>query len=100
MFPPGCSFKFYITINTRPPVWFDLPNTAFSVEHMEYFVGEHTVHQTTEWPFIYWDPFNPSRRWYKVWNTLANEDQIPFNENVAEEEKNDLNFTKVNRAYY
>ena len=98
MFPAGCSFKFYIKINTRPSVWFELPNARFKVEHMKHF--SDATHYIADWPFIYWDPFNPGRRWYKVWNTLADEDQIPFNENVTEEEKKDPNFVKVNKAYY
>ena len=85
VFPPGSSFKFYIKINTRPYVWFSLPTAPCDIEHLQYFQDEEN--QYKEWPFMHWDPFNPQRNFYKVWNTSADPDQIPFDDRVTEHEK-------------
>ena len=85
MFPPGSSFKFYIKINSRPYVWFSMPNTACDIEHLRHFQDEGN--QAKGWPFMYWDPFNPRHNWYKVWNTSADPDQIPYDTRVSDQEK-------------
>ena len=96
MFPLGSSFKVYMKINNRPYFWIEFPNTGCSVEHMTHFQDHRFLNR--EWPFIYWDPYNPLRRWCKVWNTLADPDQVPFNTLVPNSEYDEPNFTKVKVA--